>query len=281
MKAPAPSRRGRLPTILADLKMPGALEAVDGILADADSGTITAAEAIERSSGLSSRAAHRLLLDTPGGASLPHGRLLCHQESDRRMCRAARGLARDHHKVARQGLTLRVERGEAASTVREIGRYHRTVVGGADRRHRLDAGRPHRGHPQTGYPAGKDHRLTAGGGGRSTPMPGSAGCACTNCGTPPPVRPSWLARICPWSAKFSPTGGTGPQRAMPTLRTGILSRRLNRLARSLQRLWNTPNHVVAAVALQSQTEKHERFILFFLIITINTYYLPMIGVMVA
>ena len=33
---------------LADLKMPGALEAVDGILSDADGGTISAAEAIEQ-----------------------------------------------------------------------------------------------------------------------------------------------------------------------------------------------------------------------------------------
>ena len=32
MKAPAPSRRDRLRTMLADLMMPGALEAVDDIL---------------------------------------------------------------------------------------------------------------------------------------------------------------------------------------------------------------------------------------------------------
>ena len=44
----APSRRDRLRAMLADLKMPGALEAVDGILAQADSGAITAAEAIEQ-----------------------------------------------------------------------------------------------------------------------------------------------------------------------------------------------------------------------------------------
>ena len=42
---PAPRR---LPAMLADLKMPGALEAVDGILSDADGGTISAAEAIEQ-----------------------------------------------------------------------------------------------------------------------------------------------------------------------------------------------------------------------------------------
>ena len=44
MKAPAPTRRDRLRAMLADLKMPDALEAVDGILSDADGGTISAAE---------------------------------------------------------------------------------------------------------------------------------------------------------------------------------------------------------------------------------------------
>ena len=48
MKAPAPTRRDRLRAMLADLKMPGALEAVDGILSAADGGTISAAEAIEQ-----------------------------------------------------------------------------------------------------------------------------------------------------------------------------------------------------------------------------------------
>ena len=48
MNAPAPSRRGRLRAMLADLKMPGALEAVDGILSDAGGGTVSAAEAIEQ-----------------------------------------------------------------------------------------------------------------------------------------------------------------------------------------------------------------------------------------
>ena len=47
MKAPAGDRRARLREMLADLKMPGALEAVDGILAQADSGAVTAGEAIE------------------------------------------------------------------------------------------------------------------------------------------------------------------------------------------------------------------------------------------
>ena len=44
----APARRDRLRAMLADLKMPGALEAVDGILSEADGGTISAAEAIEQ-----------------------------------------------------------------------------------------------------------------------------------------------------------------------------------------------------------------------------------------
>ena len=48
MKAPAPNRHDPLRAMLADLKMPGALEAVDGILSEADSGTISAAEAIEQ-----------------------------------------------------------------------------------------------------------------------------------------------------------------------------------------------------------------------------------------
>ena len=40
--------RDRLRAMLADLKMPGALEAVDGILAEPDSGAVTAAETIEK-----------------------------------------------------------------------------------------------------------------------------------------------------------------------------------------------------------------------------------------
>ena len=47
MKALAGDRRDRLRAMLADLKLPGALEAVDGILAQADSGAVTASEAIE------------------------------------------------------------------------------------------------------------------------------------------------------------------------------------------------------------------------------------------
>jgi DNA replication protein DnaC len=41
------SRRDRLRSMLADLKMPGALEALDPILQDVDSGAVTAGEAIE------------------------------------------------------------------------------------------------------------------------------------------------------------------------------------------------------------------------------------------
>ena len=47
MKAAANSRRDRVRAMLTDLKMPGALEAVDAILAQADSGSATATEAIE------------------------------------------------------------------------------------------------------------------------------------------------------------------------------------------------------------------------------------------
>ena len=48
MRALPGNRRDRLRAMLADLKMPGALEAVDGILAQADSGAATAGEAIEQ-----------------------------------------------------------------------------------------------------------------------------------------------------------------------------------------------------------------------------------------
>ena len=47
MKIAAPSRRDRIRAQLADLKLPGALEAVDPILAGVDGGKITAPEAIE------------------------------------------------------------------------------------------------------------------------------------------------------------------------------------------------------------------------------------------
>jgi DNA replication protein DnaC len=48
MKVPARSRREQIRAMLADLKLPGSLEAVDEVLRDADGGTLTAAEAIER-----------------------------------------------------------------------------------------------------------------------------------------------------------------------------------------------------------------------------------------
>lgn len=47
MKTQAPSRRDRLRAMLADLKMPGALEALDAILHDVDGGSLTAGEAME------------------------------------------------------------------------------------------------------------------------------------------------------------------------------------------------------------------------------------------
>jgi DNA replication protein DnaC len=47
MKAAPTSRREQIRWMLADLKMPGALEAVDGILSKADSGCLTATEAIQ------------------------------------------------------------------------------------------------------------------------------------------------------------------------------------------------------------------------------------------
>ena len=48
MKATASDRRDRLRAMLADLKMPGALEAVDDVLAQVDNGAVTAGEAIEQ-----------------------------------------------------------------------------------------------------------------------------------------------------------------------------------------------------------------------------------------
>jgi DNA replication protein DnaC len=47
MKAAPLSRRDRLRALLADLKMPGSLEAIDGILSGIDSGALTASEALE------------------------------------------------------------------------------------------------------------------------------------------------------------------------------------------------------------------------------------------
>lgn len=47
MKAAKGSRRDRLRAMLADLKMPGALEALDAILSRVDGGQVTPSEAIE------------------------------------------------------------------------------------------------------------------------------------------------------------------------------------------------------------------------------------------
>ena len=47
MKAAARSRRDRIRAQLADLKMPGALEAIDDVLTGVDGGGVTASEAIE------------------------------------------------------------------------------------------------------------------------------------------------------------------------------------------------------------------------------------------
>ena len=44
----AASRREAIRSMLADLKLPGALEAVDQVLSEADGGMVTAAEAIEK-----------------------------------------------------------------------------------------------------------------------------------------------------------------------------------------------------------------------------------------
>lgn len=47
MSARKPSRRDRIRAELADLKMPGALEALDGILSGVEGGQLPPAEAIE------------------------------------------------------------------------------------------------------------------------------------------------------------------------------------------------------------------------------------------
>jgi hypothetical protein len=56
VKAAVPSRRDRPSKMLADLKMPGALEALDGILAGVDGGELAAAEATWRLLGARTRA---------------------------------------------------------------------------------------------------------------------------------------------------------------------------------------------------------------------------------
>ena len=48
MTVPSASRRDRLREMLADLRLPGALEVVDEVLSDVDGGAATTGEAIER-----------------------------------------------------------------------------------------------------------------------------------------------------------------------------------------------------------------------------------------
>ena len=65
---------------------------------------------------------------------------------------------------------------------------------------------------------------------RSAPMPGSGDCGCMTFGTRQPVRQSWRAKTCPWSASSSVTAGTKRRRAMLTLPMRILSKRRRRSA---------------------------------------------------
>ena len=48
MKAPARTRREQIRAMLADLKLPGSLEAVDEVLSDADGGKLTVGVSAER-----------------------------------------------------------------------------------------------------------------------------------------------------------------------------------------------------------------------------------------
>ena len=59
MKAAARSRRDRIRAQLADLKMPGALEAIDDVLTGVDGGGVTASEAIEQLLGAHDHAAQQ------------------------------------------------------------------------------------------------------------------------------------------------------------------------------------------------------------------------------
>ena len=59
MTATARDRRDRLRAMLADLKMPGALEAVDGVLAKVDSGAVTAGRSDRAGAGRPDRAAQQ------------------------------------------------------------------------------------------------------------------------------------------------------------------------------------------------------------------------------
>ena len=69
MRKAADSRRDRVRAMLADLKMPGALEAADGVLARADGGAATAAEAIEELLGAQTALRNNRRLETAMRAS--------------------------------------------------------------------------------------------------------------------------------------------------------------------------------------------------------------------
>lgn len=62
-------------------------------------------------------------------------------------------------------------------------------------------------------------------------MRSPASSACTTCGTRRPTKPSWRARICPWSASCLGTGDTGQRQATLTLPMLTLWRRRSRLGR--------------------------------------------------
>src|SRR5690606_3138698 len=64
VKSTAPSRRDRIRSLLADLKMPGALEAVDSVLSGLDSGALTGADV---KAGLELDGFTGLDFDTPAG----------------------------------------------------------------------------------------------------------------------------------------------------------------------------------------------------------------------
>ena len=84
MKSTAPSRRDRLRQMLADLHMPGALEALDAILHGVDGATLTAAEAIEQLLGAQIQLRNNRRLQ----AAMRSSRLLMTQS-----CRSANGFA--------------------------------------------------------------------------------------------------------------------------------------------------------------------------------------------
>lgn len=69
MKAPARSRREQIRAMLADLKLPGSLEAVDDVLSEADGGKLTTAEAIEKLLGAQIRLRNNRRLQTAMRAS--------------------------------------------------------------------------------------------------------------------------------------------------------------------------------------------------------------------